>query len=253
VDPTPLATTDRGAGVPIVLIPGLTFARQVWDPIADHLVDRHRVVTVDLPGHGDSDGSAADPVAVVSRLQATLDGLGVETPWVVGHSAGAMLATGYASSWPVRGVVNVDQPLVVAPFAAFVQQKAADLRGPDFDTAFAPFEQSIGCDGLPKPERDRVQALRRIRQQVVLDHWHWPMTVAPAELQSRVDAMLEGISTPYVYVTGDEPPDQVRDHLVTHTHSARFVTIPGGGHVAHLAHPAEFADVVARIAEEPGG
>jgi pimeloyl-ACP methyl ester carboxylesterase len=250
VDSTPLATTDRGEGVPIVLLPGLTFARQVWDPIADRLVDRYQVVTVDLPGHGDSDGSAADPVEVVSRLHATLTGLGIDTPLVVGHSAGALLATGYASTWPVRGVVNVDQPLVVAPFAAFAQQKAAELRGPDFEAAFAPFELSIGCDSLSQPERDRVQALRQIRQDVVLDHWHWPLTTAPDELQRRVDALLEGISAPYVYVADGEPPDQVRDHLFSHVRSARIATLPGGGHVAHLAHPAEFAEVVARVARE---
>jgi 2-succinyl-6-hydroxy-2,4-cyclohexadiene-1-carboxylate synthase len=253
VEPTALATTDRGAGVPIVLIPGLTFARQVWDPIADRLVDRHRVVTVDLPGQGDSEGSGADPAAVVSRLHATLTGLDVDAPWVVGHSAGAVLATGYAAAWPVRGVINVDQPLVMSPFAAFVQQQADELRGPAFDAAFAPFEQSIGCDSLPQPERDRVQALRRIQQDLVLDHWDWPLTTDPAELQRRVDALLEAISAPYVYVAAGEPPEQVRGHLLAHVRSARLATLPGGGHVAHLAHPREFAELVARVVDEAGG
>lgn len=56
-----LATDDRGTGPAIVLLHGLTFSRRTWDPITALLTDRHRVVTVDLPGHGDSTGSAADP------------------------------------------------------------------------------------------------------------------------------------------------------------------------------------------------
>lgn len=250
MDPRPLATSEHGAGVPIVLVPGLTFTRHVWDPIADRLAEHHRVLAVDLPGHGDSEGSAADPSAVVSRLHATLTGLGVESPVVVGHSAGAMLATGYASAWPVRAVVNVDQPLTVARFAAFVQQQAADLRGPAFDEAFAPFEESIGCARLPQPERDRVEGLRRTRQEVVLDHWHVPLTTAPEELQRTVDAMLEAIPSPYVYVAGDEPPAAVRDHLLTHARRPRIVAWPGGGHLVHLHDPGRFAELVAEVTRE---
>lgn len=247
MDPTPLATSERGSGVPIVLVPGLTFTRHVWDPIADRLAERHRVVMVDLPGHGDSDGSAADQRAVAERLHATLAALGVEAPVMVGHSAGAMLATGYASRWPVRAVVNVDQPLTVAAFAAFVQQKADELRGPSFTEAFAPFEDSIGCARLPEPERTRVQALRQIRQDVVLDAWHFPLTTEPGAMQRIVDAMLEDVSAPYVYVAGDEPPAPVREHLLAHAQQPRIVVWPGGGHLVHLLDPERFAGLVAGL------
>ncbi|HEY3529017.1 MAG TPA: alpha/beta hydrolase [Nocardioides sp.] len=220
----------------------------MWDPIADRLSEEHRVVTVDLPGHGGSDGSAADPTEVVSRLHSTLTALQIDLPVVVGHSAGAMLATGYAATWPVHSVVNVDQPLTVAGFSAFVQQKAADLSGPNFSGAFAPFEESIGCERLPRPERDRVQRLRTIRQDVVLDHWHVPLTAEPHELQQMVDAMLAKIPVPYVYLAGEEPPAPVREHLLSHVANPRIVTWPGGGHLVHLADPARFADLVADVA-----
>ncbi len=248
--PRPLATSERGDGVPIVLVPGLTFTRHVWDPVADRLADRHRVVMVDLPGHGDSGGSAADSDDVVKRLHATFSALGVETPILVGHSAGAMLVTGYASRWPVRAVVNVDQPLTVAGFASFVRQRADGLRGPSFADAFAPFEDSIGCARLPEPERSRVQALRQIRQDVVLDHWHFPLTTEPHELQRIVDAMLEAISAPYVYVAGDEPPGPVREHFLAHALLPRIVAWPGGGHLVHLVDPDRFAALLSELAQE---
>jgi pimeloyl-ACP methyl ester carboxylesterase len=243
-----LAVDDRGNGPAIVLLHGLTFSGETWTPIAEALLPRHRVITVDLPGHGESDGSAADPRAVVDRLHATLTAQHVHRPVVVGHSAGALLATGYASVHPTRGVVNVDQPLLVAPFAAFVQQFGAALRGPDFSAAFAPFERGIGVDRLPEPERTRVASTRDIRQDVVLDHWQLPLKTPPDALQATVDAMLDAITVPYLYLAGDILPAPVREHLQVHLQRPQIEIWPGLGHVVHLAEPKRFATLITDFA-----
>jgi len=248
---TPLAATVRGeGGAPIVLIHGLTFSSRTWDPIADRLAARHRVIAVDLPGHGDSGGSAADINAVGERLQVTLDRLDVERPVVVGHSAGAMTALGFAAGHPVSGVVNVDQPLLVGPFAGMLQQLADQLRGPNFEQAFAPFEQSIGIAQLPAGERERVGATRRVRQDVVLDSWHLPMTTPPDELQAMVDGMLAAVDAPYLYVAGNELPPPVSAHLQSHLRRLQVVTWPGTGHLVHLVEPERFAALVSEFADE---
>jgi pimeloyl-ACP methyl ester carboxylesterase len=72
---------------PLVFVHGLTFSRRTWDPVVTQLRDSFRCVAVDLPGHGESGGSGADPRATCERLNRTLDALGVERPVVVGHSA----------------------------------------------------------------------------------------------------------------------------------------------------------------------
>jgi hypothetical protein len=51
---TGLAFERRGAGVPIVLLPGLTFERRTWRPIVERLGDDVCSVAVDLPAQGDS-------------------------------------------------------------------------------------------------------------------------------------------------------------------------------------------------------
>jgi pimeloyl-ACP methyl ester carboxylesterase len=247
---TRLAIEQKGSGLPIVLLHGLTFSRRTWDPIVDRLSQRHHTITVDLPGHGESDGSAADPQAVGARLHATLTSLGVHRPVVVGHSAGAMLASGYASAFPTSGVVNVDQPLLIGGFASFLQQVAVPLRSDDFENAFAPFEASIGVDRLPEGERERVSATRRIRQEVVLDHWTLPMTTKPKELQDTIDSMLGAIKVPYLYLGGDEPPTPVTDHLHGHLQQLHIEIWPGHGHLVHLAEPESFARLVSDFAAE---
>jgi UDP-sulfoquinovose synthase len=65
----PLAHVDTGGDLPaVVLVHGMTFSKATWDPIVDRLRDRFRCLCVDLPGHGESTGSGADPYDVVERI-----------------------------------------------------------------------------------------------------------------------------------------------------------------------------------------
>ncbi|GAA4802430.1 alpha/beta fold hydrolase [Tomitella cavernea] len=49
-----LAYDIRGEGPTLVLVHGVIHRRHAWDPVVDLLARHRRVVTVDLPGHGDS-------------------------------------------------------------------------------------------------------------------------------------------------------------------------------------------------------
>jgi pimeloyl-ACP methyl ester carboxylesterase len=247
-DAAHLAYDDSGAGPALVFLHGLTFSRHTWDPIIDRLRGDHRCVSIDLPGHGDSPGSAADPWQAAERLHRTLNAIGVDAPVVIGHSAGALMATGYASTYSTVGVVNIDQPLLVAPFAELVQRLSDQLRGPDFDSAFAPFEESIGVARLPEPERSRVAGTRRIDQATVLDHWSLPLGTPPEELQPKLDAMIDSVTVPYLYLAGDKPADPVRQHLQAHLKGLELVVWAGTGHLAHLVDPDRFAELVADFA-----
>lgn len=51
-----LSYDDRGSGEPsIVFVHGWTCNRSFFAPQAEHFARRHRVVSVDLRGHGESD------------------------------------------------------------------------------------------------------------------------------------------------------------------------------------------------------
>jgi pimeloyl-ACP methyl ester carboxylesterase len=247
-----LAYESAGDGPPILFIHGMTFTAKTWDPIIDRLRDRFRCVAVDLPGHGGSTGSGADPRTTCARIRATADAAGIGAPLVVGHSAGALTATGYAAMFPATGVINVDQTLVVEGFAGFVQQLAPALRGPDFASAFAPFRSSIGVDRLAEPERSRVAATQRIEQSLVLDHWTGPLTTPPAQLQAEVNGLLDAVTVPYLLLSGELISDADRNLLRAHLPSAQLEEWPGNGHMVHLAEPDRFARRVADFAAAGG-
>src|SRR4051794_24292545 len=92
---------------PIVLLHGLTFDRRLWGPVLRELpsVDPgRRVLNLDLPGHGQSpryDSYLLNEVAPVIRE--AVEDAGLRSPVMVGHSAGAILATIYASRYPTSG------------------------------------------------------------------------------------------------------------------------------------------------------
>jgi pimeloyl-ACP methyl ester carboxylesterase len=84
-----LAVTDAGTGGPALLfVPGWCGDRTVFEPLLPGLAEHRRVVSVDLPDHGDSprpDGDFAT-ADVVDALVATVDARGIDAVVPVGLS-----------------------------------------------------------------------------------------------------------------------------------------------------------------------
>jgi pimeloyl-ACP methyl ester carboxylesterase len=92
-----LAHERHGSGSPIVLVHGIGHRRQAWDSVVPLLVAAgHEVITVDLPGHGDSPAYDAKGLPVREYLHQVFEELyvelGIEQPHVVGNSLGGLIA-----------------------------------------------------------------------------------------------------------------------------------------------------------------
>jgi len=116
-----LTYDDRGAGKPaFVFVHGWTCNRSFFAPQADHFARGHRVVSVDLRGHGESDKpQGAYPISAYSDDIAHLIGeLGLGKVVAVGHSMGGITVLQLGADHPdkVAGIVMVDPaPLVWPP------------------------------------------------------------------------------------------------------------------------------------------
>lgn len=119
---------ERGAGEPIVLIHGAFTASHLWQDVLPRLPKGHRVLVLDLLGHGRSDppgGQAMTVAAHARRLSALLTLLGVRGATVVGHDMGAAIATRTAHEHPEQ----VARLLLVNPTMIGVPPGKVTLNG----------------------------------------------------------------------------------------------------------------------------
>jgi pimeloyl-ACP methyl ester carboxylesterase len=239
----------RGVGSPLLFIHGLTFDRSTWKPIVEQLADRFTCVTVDLPGHGGSEGPERGIDDVADAISHLLGELEVEPPVVIGHSLGGAVAGSYAARYPTRGLVMVDQATYVRPFAAMLHQFEPALRGENFQAAFEPIRQTIGVELLPEQHRASILASQRIDQDLVIGYWDEVLATTPDELQARIDRDAKAISVPALVVFGQTIDDATREHLLNHLPSPEIEEWPGLGHMVHLMNPERFARRLAAFAD----
>jgi pimeloyl-ACP methyl ester carboxylesterase len=104
----------EGEGSPIVLIHGFGAALDWWDEIAPRLAAGHRVIRLDLIGHGGTEAPALGYTIErqAKLVAAVLDKLGVQRVVAIGHSMGGEVATALAEADPSRieRLVLIDSP-----------------------------------------------------------------------------------------------------------------------------------------------
>jgi pimeloyl-ACP methyl ester carboxylesterase len=256
-DPMSLAYERHGSGPPLVLLHGVGHRRQAWNAVLDLLTPHRTVITVDLPGHGESPPlvTAGQPAvrAIMAELEAFFAELGLDRPHVGGNSLGGALAllagarghastvtalspAGFwASGWEFRYAKAVfafgqfaghaSRPLLPA-----LSRSAAGRRA--IDGAFVsrpsrmPPEQALGDSLAFLAAHDTVRT-------ILTDRVSFTRTV-PADV-------------PVTIAWGDKdrvlPPRQARVARQRLPH-ARFAALPGCGHVPMTDDPGLVAKVL---------
>lgn len=143
-DGVQLAVQEQGnpAGTPIVFIHGLLGSRLNWSHQVDSPeLQRHRLITYDLRGHGLSDKPAEaaayrDGRAWGDDLAAVLKATGAKRPVLVGWSLGGVVISNYLAQHGdadlsgvvyVNGVVELTGPLITPHDATYAGLASEDL------------------------------------------------------------------------------------------------------------------------------
>jgi pimeloyl-ACP methyl ester carboxylesterase len=104
----------EGQGPTVVLIHGFSAALDWWDGIAPSLAGTHRVIRLDLIGHGGTEAprSGYEIERQAALVAAVLDALGVDRVSVIGHSMGGEGATALLEARPqsIDRIVLIDTP-----------------------------------------------------------------------------------------------------------------------------------------------
>lgn len=250
-DQTSISFTDSGGdGACVLLVHGITESSSAWDPITDRLSDDHRVITMDLRGHGDS-GTAGryDLEAMAGDVVAVAVHLGVlGEVHLVGHSLGGAVVSAVGGAAPVASIVNVDQALQLGALKAQLVEVEPMLRDSETFGAVIDglFSQLAGSRISPEAI-GRINELRRPNQDVVLGVWELMFAMSEDEINDVVEGALAGYaekSVPYLSLFGEDPGPDYQSWLSRFISGARVELWPDHGHYPHLVDPDRFVETL---------
>ncbi|MFJ6463193.1 alpha/beta fold hydrolase [Streptomyces sp. NPDC091387] len=141
----------------LLLIHGSASSTRSWDQLVPLLTGSHRVIRIDLPGHGRSAEPSDRGYEVPEQgrtVGAALDRLGVERALVVGHSSGGYAATALIEQRPdlVAALSLINTAPVSTPSSRRSPPRSHRRSGhrPTNRSAGSPARLSPPATGFPK-------------------------------------------------------------------------------------------------------
>ena len=243
---------DEGQGPPVVLIHA-NFASLIgWDPWAEALKDRYRVVRFDMTSHGLSGADATGDYSLprtVALMERLLDQLGVERCAIVGTSLGGTVAMHYT----VRNPHKVAGLGLISPGSL-----EPDVRGRQAPPRMSPVTalvRWITPRALPEfMLRGGFGDPQKVSPELI-DRWHdlWRLEgQRPAQLarlrqyiSGDIEELIGRVPAPVLIQWGEENP-QVHVELAAElarllksAPSVETIIYPGVGHMAVQEAPRE--------------
>ncbi len=195
--------TVSGAGEPaLVFIHGWACDETVWKAQVPELARDFRCVTIDLPGHGQSDKPQVSyTMHLYARaIDAVLRDAKIASAVVVGHSNGVPAVRQFYREYPakVRGLVLVDGGLRPFVDAASMEKFIAPMRGPDYPKVAGKI-----IDSITQPIKDAA-----LRERIKTLMLATPQHVAVSEFENTAAPELwtpDKIEVPVLMILAKQP------------------------------------------------
>ena len=242
----------------LILLHGGSAHAHWWDHIAPALARTHRVLALDLRGHGESAWThppAYEIADYVADLEGVITALELDTPVLMGHSLGGFVALRYATTAVAsRGafvIVDIGPRLCSSRTMRLLRSLPPPVYSTEADV-YTRFRL------LPAETRATPALLRHIaRHSVRPDHtgrFHLKsdravMTRQPCDLESQ----LTRIVCPILFIRGQHSSTLSAERLAHLVHAcprATGIEIPQAGHHVFLDQPAAFLDTVTTFLHE---
>lgn len=240
-----------GKGEPaLVFVHGWCCNRSFWEPQLDQFAGTHRVVALDLAGHGESTTGrrkewtmaafGGDVAAVVKHLQ-------LKRVVIVGHSMGGPVMLEAAALLPeeVVGLVGVDT--FGDPDEQYTPEQMAEFRKP-FD---ADFPAAMRAALLHEQDFFTTKTDKTLVERIVKVMTAAPPEVGRGAFQGMLDfandrqrPLMAQVKVPFVCINAKRDPAKV---AAGQKHAPQFdvVTLPDSGHFLMMEHPQEFNRLLA--------
>jgi pimeloyl-ACP methyl ester carboxylesterase len=242
-DGVALEVVERGTGPALVLVHGFGGATEDFSDQVDDLARDHRVVTLDLRGHGESEGPEDPSRYSLDRFAAdlgnVLDALGIDACRLLGHSMGGMIVRRFVLASPTRvdalvlmdtspgPVPGLDAEMIDLGVQIANEQGMDELKR--VMDAFSPLDTEAYQRTLA--ERPGYREFGDAKWAALSRAMWVTMSI---EIRDQPDQLAElaSVHCPTLVLVGveDRPFRRVSDRMTATIPGAELVVIPAAGH-----------------------
>jgi non-heme chloroperoxidase len=250
-----LRVSDRGAGdPPIVLVHGWKGAHRLWDRVVVELQSRHRVVSFDLRGMGESDKPrcAYDFDELASDLGEVLSKLDLEAATLVGWSMGGTVCLRYLETDGdrVARLVLLNSPirLTRAPdFPHTMTEEELDAALAELARGWPASERAFQASTTRRPEPDIADLLYRTALQTPLD-----VALATVGHQRKLDMrdVVRGLDVPVMAAYSEHDPYypvSLGEFIAAAAPHGKLMVFSESAHATPLEEPRTLAQAIAEF------
>jgi pimeloyl-ACP methyl ester carboxylesterase len=239
-----------GRGEPaLVFVHGWSCDRSYWRHQVDHFTSSHRVLAVDLGGHGESGlGRKEWTMAAFGQdVKAAADAAGLGKVILVGHSMGGPVVAEAARLMPgrVAGLVMVD-------FFTEVDRRFTPKEQQGF---LAPMRDDFRkmTEGFVRQEMFVPGSDPKLADQIARDMASGPASVAVSAMEQLLNydqgAALAGAKAPVLLINSDKWPTDL-EAARRHRPDIGLAVMPFVGHFLMMEAPEEFNRLLERAVEK---
>ncbi len=228
---TKISYTDQGKGKAVVLLHGFLENQSMWKAFIPELVKKHRIITIDLLGHGETEclGYVHTMEDQADMVHHVLHDLKIRKAVLIGHSMGGYVALAFAELYPdnVKGIVlqnstsradsderkaNRDRAIIAVKqnYSAFIRMSIANLFSEDNRERLANIIEEVKLEALKTPLQGIVAALEGMKirkdREVILHFAPYPIQLILGKKDPvlNYDDNLEQIEGTQVQLTSFE-------------------------------------------------
>ena len=204
VDHIKVHYTNYGKGdTALIFVHGWACDETVWSEQAPALAEKIRVITIDLPGHGQSDKPNTieyDKDLYTRAIDGVINDASVKSAVLVGHSNGTPFTREYYRKFPakVKALIVVEGPLHAMFDRDTMEKFVVPLKGDHY-----PEEAGRVIAGMTKPVKDTA-----LKNKITALMLKTPQHVAVSEFEATADEDLwkeDKIEVPVLMILAKQP------------------------------------------------
>ncbi|HUH28530.1 alpha/beta hydrolase [Gelidibacter sp.] len=249
----PIYYNDDGEGKAVVLLHGFMETSAMWKDLVAVIKTGHRVITIDLLGHGRSGclGYIHTMEMMADAVVFVLNHLKIEKSFFIGHSMGGYVTLALAETFPERFYalclmnstpfadsldrqINRDRAIKVVKqnHRNFIRMSISNLFNPDHREKFHKEIETIVLNAMEMPVQGIVAALEGMK------------------IRKDRRNVLKQLAVYKMAILGQKDPVIEFDNLSTQLTEleVEIIEFPDG-HMSHIENKYEFTDIIKHFIE----